>query len=51
MIFTISEKRNILKFGEEKNILQETENISELIQTLMDAGVPLIEESDLDNIL
>ncbi|HDV6116843.1 TPA: ATP-dependent helicase, partial [Staphylococcus pseudintermedius] len=51
MIFTISEKRNILKFGEVKNILQKTENISELIQTLMDAGVPLIEESDLDNIL
>ncbi|WP_238402301.1 hypothetical protein [Staphylococcus pseudintermedius] len=51
MIFTISEKRNILKFGEVKNILQKTENISELIQTLMDAGVPLIEENDLDNIL
>lgn len=51
IIFTISEKRNILKFGEEKNILQETKNISELIQTLMDAGVPLIEKSGLDNIL
>ncbi|HFU7058079.1 TPA: UvrD-helicase domain-containing protein [Bacillus cereus] len=47
MIFTISQKRNILKFGEEKNIKQETENVSELIQTLVDAGVPLIEESEL----
>ncbi|OTY41178.1 DNA helicase [Bacillus thuringiensis serovar pingluonsis] len=49
MIFTISKKRNILKYGKEKNITQETENVSELIQTLMDAGVPLIEESDLAN--
>ncbi|HFK1429228.1 ATP-dependent helicase [Bacillus paranthracis] len=49
MIFTISKKRNILKYGKEKNITQATENVSELIQTLMDAGVPLIEESDLEN--
>lgn len=49
MIFTICKKRNILKYGKEKNITQETENVSELIQTLMDAGVPLIEESDLEN--
>lgn len=51
MIFTISEKRNILKYGKEKNVMQKTENFSELIQTLMDAGMPLIEESNLDNIL
>ncbi len=50
MIFTISKKRNILKYGKEKNITQETENVSELIKTLMDAGVPLIEESDLANL-
>lgn len=31
--------------------MQETENVSELIQTLMDAGVSLIEESDLEKIL
>ncbi|MCQ6334505.1 MULTISPECIES: UvrD-helicase domain-containing protein [Bacillus cereus group] len=49
MIFTISKKRNILKYGKEKNITQETKNVSELIETLMDAGVPLIEESDLEN--
>lgn len=51
MIFTVSKKRNILKFGKEKNVTQETENVSELIQTLMDAGVPLIEESDLEKVL
>ena len=46
IIFTVSREREILKFGKPINTIQNVKEISELLQTLVDANVPIIKESE-----
>lgn len=45
IIFTISDQREISNYGKIKNLPQTTHNISELVETLRFAGVPIVSKS------
>lgn len=51
IIFTISGQREISNYGKIKNLPQTTHNISELLETLRFAGVPIVSKSKCSNLL
>lgn len=51
IIFTVSGQREISNYGKIKNLPQTTHNISELLETLRFAGVPIVSKSVCSNLL